>query len=107
MMNDPTVLEASRVLAQRLMSENISPDQKIEKAFRLIICRKPSVNERKILSSYFEEQLQLFQQKKLNAQLTLTVGEYSTKEIRDINACAALMKTINMIYNMEEAITKT
>ena len=107
MMNDPTVLEASSVLAQRLMNENISVEQKIQKAFRLIICRKPGTNEQKILTSYFEEQLQLFRQNKLNARLTLKAGEFVPKDISDINSCAALMKTINMIYNMEEAITKT
>ncbi|MBL7763867.1 MAG: PSD1 domain-containing protein, partial [Chitinophagaceae bacterium] len=35
MMNDPTVLEASRVLSQKLMVEQSSNQQKIAKAFRL------------------------------------------------------------------------
>jgi hypothetical protein len=107
MMNDPTVLEASRVLAQELMSEASSPEEKIQKAFRLIICRKPGLKEEKILVPYFNEQLQLFQQKKLDAKATLKAGEYPVKEITDMNTFAALMKTINAIYNMEEAITKT
>jgi hypothetical protein len=64
MMNDPTVLEASRVLAQKLVSESSSPDEKISKAFRLIVCRKASDKELSILKKYYDEQLQLFQQKK-------------------------------------------
>ena len=107
MMNDPTVLEASRVLAERLTSESIAVNQNIEKAFRLIICRKPTASEYKILESYFNEQLKAFREKKLNAELTLKVGEYVSRAVRDINISAALMKTILMIYNMEEAITKT
>jgi hypothetical protein len=107
MMNDPTVLEASRVLAQQLMNEQLPVDEKIQKAFRTIICRKASVKEKEILSSYFNEQLQLFQQKKLDAKETVKVGEYPAKETADINSFAALMKTINTIYNMEEAITKS
>jgi hypothetical protein len=107
MMNDPAVLEASRVLAQQLMSEPSSAEEKILKAFRLIICRKAAAKEIKILSSYFKEQLLLFQQKKLNTDATLKVGEYPLKEIQDTNSFAALMKTISAIYNMEEAITKT
>ena len=86
---------------------NTKGEEKIQKAFRLIICRKAAANEGKILSSYFYEQLQLFQQKKLDAKATLEVGEYPVKEIADTNAFAALMKTIDTIYNMEEAITKT
>ena len=38
---------------------------------------------------------------------TLQVGEYPFAESLDMNATAALMKVINMIYNMEEAIIKS
>lgn len=107
MMNDPTVLEASRVLAQQLMVEQLTTEEKIKKAFRLIICRKASTKEKEILTAYFKEQLQLFQQKKLDATATVKVGEYPAKQIADTNSLAALMKTINTIYNMEEAITKS
>jgi len=107
MMNDPTVLEASRVLAQQLMTEQSSAEEKIQKAFRLIICRKATTKEITILSSYFNEQLQLFQQKKLDAAVTLKVGDYPLKGVSDTNSLAALMKTISAIYNMEETITKT
>jgi hypothetical protein len=107
MMNDPTVLEASRVLAQRLMNESSSAEEKIQKAFRLILCRRANASEQKILFSYFKEQLELFRQNKLNAKATLKVGEYPLKEVSDNAACAALMKTINAMYNMEEAITKS
>ena len=80
MMNDPTVLEASRVLSQKLVNENSSPEEKINKAFRLIICRKPTSKELSILKNYYTEQLQLFQQKKLDALTTLKVGEYPLNE---------------------------
>jgi len=107
MMNDPTVLEASRVLAQKLVSEPSSTEEKIIKAFRLIVCRKPSAKEMSILETYYGEQLQLFQQKKLNAITTLSVGEYPLNKELDLSISAAMMKVINTIYNMEETITKT
>ena len=107
MMNDPTVLEASRVLAQKLVSENSSAEEKISKAFRLIVCRKASDKELSILKKYYDEQLLMYQQKKLNALTTLKVGEYALNEKSDLNISAALMKVVNTIYNMEEAITKT
>ena len=107
MMNDPTVLEASRVFAQRLMEENIAAEEKIKKAFRRIICRVATAKENAILKTYYEEQLQDFKQKKLDAAATLNAGEYPSAKNLDANATAALMKVINMIYNMEEAITKS
>jgi hypothetical protein len=106
MMNDPTVLEASRVLSQRLVSEHSTADEKINKAFRLIICRRGSDKELLILKNYYAEQLQLFQQKKLEASVTLNEGEYPLDRKQDQNILAALMKTVNMIYNMDEAIVK-
>jgi hypothetical protein len=106
MMNDPTVLEASRVLAQQLMEENKEEDYNLTKAFRLIICRKPTDDELKILKRYFGEELQLLQQKKISADTTLQQGEYVQDNKVDKSKTAALMKTIAMIYNMDEAITK-
>jgi hypothetical protein len=107
MLNDPTVLEASRVLAQKLMKENSSGQDKITKAFRMIVCRKASDKELSILQSYYDDQLQLFKQKKLDAGMTLSAGEYKQDNTGDANLTAALMKTIETIYNLEETIEKT
>ena len=38
--------------------------------------------------------------------MTLKVGEFEQLEGADKNQLAALMKTINAIYNLEEAIVK-
>ena len=107
MMNDPTVLEASRVLSQKLLEEKSSVDEKISKAFRRIICRLPNEKEMTILTNYFKDQLQQFKLKKLDAAATIKAGEYKMNDTLDVNTTAALMKVINTIYNMEEAITKS
>lgn len=107
MMNDPTTLEASRVLAQELEAGNGAVKDKIALAFRRIICRKASDKELQLLQAYYDDQLKLFTQKQLDAGKTLKVGEHPGNEKLDKDNCAALMKTINTIYNLEEAITKT
>ena len=107
MMNDPMVLEASRVLAQTLMQEQSPVPNKIIKAFRRIVCRKPTEKETTLLKVYFEEQALLFGQKKLNASRILDVGEFPQANIPDRAAWAALMQVIATIYNMEETVTKT
>jgi hypothetical protein len=106
MMNDPTVLEASRVLAQRLLASNSAADDAIATAFQTIICRKPSSKELGILQEYYAEQLQMFRDKKLNAHKTLAVGDSPVNKTLDANESAALMKVVNTIYNLEEAIVK-
>jgi len=105
MLNDPTVLEASRVLAQRLLAKPASDDQHLTEAFRRIVCRHPSEKELGILQAYYDDQLTSFREKKLDAGKTLAVGEYRSCGNKD--QTAALMKTIELLYNLEETITKT
>ena len=107
MMNDPVVLEASRVLAQSLQSASINADANIGNAFRTIICRNANKKEMEILTGYYAEQLQLFKSKQLDAKKVLSIGEKPLNEKLDLNVSAALMKVVSTIYNMEEAITKS
>jgi hypothetical protein len=106
MLNDPTVLEASRVLASRLETETTNPAAKIEKAFRLIVCRKPTDKETGLLQDYYNDQLQSFGKQKQNAEKLLSVGEYPLNPQQDKVSAAALMQVITTIYNLEETITK-
>ncbi|HMR91416.1 MAG TPA: PSD1 and planctomycete cytochrome C domain-containing protein [Chitinophagaceae bacterium] len=106
MMNEPAVLEASRVLAEKLVAKNTPAEENIRTAFRRIVCRNPTKGEAAILSKYYTEQLTLFQQNKLNAELTLKAGEYARNEKADPKQSAALMKVISLLYNMEEVVMK-
>ncbi|HEY9487814.1 MAG TPA: PSD1 and planctomycete cytochrome C domain-containing protein, partial [Chryseosolibacter sp.] len=76
MMNDPMVLEASRVLSERLMLENLSPEARIEKASRLILCRKAGEKELGILKRFFEEEKIYFEAEPDKAKEKLAAGEY-------------------------------
>jgi hypothetical protein len=105
MMNDPAVLEASRVLATTLIERKLSPSEAINKAFRTIVCRKPSEQELTILLNYHTKivgEMQEEQAKKLMA-----VGEYPLPKKVNTKQLAALMRIVNTIYNMEETITKS
>lgn len=107
MLNDPTVLEAARVLAERLSLGQTAAQDKIVKAFRLIVCRKPADRELKTLVDYYNEQLQQFTSRKLDAHRTLAEGEYRHEKQIDENSAAAMMKVVTILYNLEETITKT
>ncbi|HJP62463.1 MAG TPA: PSD1 and planctomycete cytochrome C domain-containing protein [Mucilaginibacter sp.] len=105
MMNDPTMLEAARVLAARLLKENNQTKDKIFEAFRRIICRKPTEKEMGILTAYYSDQLKSINKK--DAEKLLNVGEYPIPADMDKITLAAMMKVVDTIYNLEEAITKT
>ena len=106
-LNDPTILEASRVFAERLILEQSTMDEKIQKAFRTIVCRSPGKEEFNLLSSYFEEEKKSFTANTAEAQSFVAAGEYRHEDISDIASLAALMQVIHTIYNMDEAIVKT
>jgi hypothetical protein len=106
MMNDVTMLEASRVFAQNLVATNNAITNKLNTAFKTIICRNPSTKELEILQAYYDDQLKLFTTKKIDADKIVAVGEYAADNKVDKNKTAALMRVISTIYNMEEAITK-
>jgi hypothetical protein len=107
LLNDPQVLEAARVLAEKLASEKFSEEQKIEKAFRLIICRKANDKEKQILFDYYEKEKEEFVKQAAKAESFLKAGEYKHEQNINKPEAAALMQVVHTIYNMEEAITKT
>ena len=106
MLNDPMVLEASRVLAERLMRENLSDDQRIARAARLILCRKITKAEMDILTRSFEEELAWYKGAPDKAEARLAVGEYPRDKSVDAVQTASLMHVVSMLYNMDEAITR-
>jgi len=105
MLNDPTMLEAARVLAANLLNENSDPEDKIQKAFRSIVCRYPEEKEIKVLNNYYEGQLSSIDDE-VAADL-LDVGEYPLDDSLDKVTLAAMMQVIATIYNLEETIAKT
>ena len=108
MLNDPTILEASRVMAQKLSMSNGNLEEKIQKAFETILIRPATRFEKNKLSKYCESQLNVYAQKPALTKETLSIGEFAQPGSKYNEAeAAALMKTILIMYNLEEAITKS
>ncbi len=106
MMNDPHVMESSRVLASHLSAEKGSLDVVLAKAFRKIICRKPSEKELIILKRYFENEQASFKKEPNKIEKLMKIGEYKKDPGAIRFYTAALMQTIQLIYNMEEALIR-
>lgn len=104
MMNDPTILEASRVMAQREYHSNI--ETAIINVFEKIVCRYPESQELDILLGYFEELKAEFSNHSQEAKNVISVGEYENipSDGSEVEI-AAFMEVIQVIYNMEEVIT--
>jgi len=106
MLNDPMILEASRVLAMELDSKYKDDSKAIQMAFKRILCRDMKSEEEDLLERYFEDQLARFEENKDQVKPTLEVGEYPIDPAQENARSAALMQVIVSLYNLEETITK-
>jgi hypothetical protein len=107
MMNDPMVLEASRVLATKLTENYPDEEAAITEAFRRIVCREMKSEEKDLLLDYYQSQLEEFKANPETAKKALDVGEYPMNEQAITPENAALMQVIVSMYNLEETITKS
>jgi hypothetical protein len=106
MLNDPTMIEASKALADRLLQAGTNPSQIIASAFQRIICRTPDAKEKEVLVSYWEQAVAELRKNPENARKIISVGNYQAVT-KDTILLAAAMQAIQVMYNMQEAITKT
>ncbi len=107
MMNDPMILEASRVLSTKLTEKHSDPEQAIEEAFKRIVCREMKSKEKSLLLDFYESELAHYETNPAEAKKTLDVGEYPMNEAAMTPQNAALMQVIVSLYNLEETITKS
>lgn len=106
MMNDPTILEASVALADHLTQKEEKPEAAVSDAFLRIINRHPAKQEQDILLAYLNEQQAYFKANPATIEKVIKAGEYKLKSA-PAPEVAALTRLVQVIYNMDEAITKT
>ena len=108
MLNDVTYIEASRALAQRVMdSTNITPEDRIEMAFRLATSRRPTAAERKVLLRRLEILIDQYANRREDAASLLNVGESPRNEKLDEVEHAAYTGICMLILNLDETLSKT
>ncbi len=107
LLNDPTYVEASRNLGQRMMKEGgASIDDRLAFAFRLATSRRPKPEERAILREVFDRELAAFRRDPSKAEKFLEVGESPRDRALDPAELAAYGTVAGMILNLDEAVTK-
>ncbi len=107
LLNDPTYVEAARVLAQRMIKEGgKSPEDRVTFAFRLATDRRPSPSERAILVDTFKAQLADFRGQRESAAKLLSVGASKYDPRLNKTELAAWTTVASMILNLDETITK-
>jgi len=106
LLNDPTYIEASRKLAERLMTEATSSQDRIHLAFRLATARNPGPAEVTLLKKLFDDQLAVYRKDRNAAIRLLAVGEAPRDERVDVAELAAWTTIASVILNLDETLTK-
>lgn len=106
-LNDPQFVEASRLLAERMMTEGgRNLESQIAFAFKAATSRTPEEQEIELLSELYREELEAFQAEPLRADSLLGVGEYPVDDNLDTTQLAAGTIVASTILNLDETITK-
>src|SRR5262249_18245378 len=107
LLDDPTYIEASRKLAERMLTEgNRTADERIAFAFRLATARKATAKEVAVLRKIFDRQIAVYRSDRDAATKLLSVGESPRNEKLDLAELAAWTTVASVILNLDETVTK-
>jgi len=106
-LNDPTLLEAARVFAQRILVEGgRTEEERLTFAFRTCMGRLPTTTETTRLRAFLEQQVRGFQGDFPAAQALVQVGAAEGVGQDDVRRVAAWMMVANLLFNLDETLTK-
>jgi len=103
--NDIQVLEAARVLAQRMIIEKSEDSDIVKDLFQRILVRLPKEEEYLTLNKYYYDAVSMYEKDIQEAEKLVSIGEYEQLDADPIKT-AALMLTTQVLYNLDETITK-
>ncbi len=106
MLNDPTWVEASRSLAQRVTKEQSTDDTRLARAFALVLGRAPAGKEPALLTKMLANQRAIYAADTKAAEALLALGESKRDATIPAAEHAALTATCLALYNLDAAVTR-
>ncbi len=107
LLNDPTYVEAARILAERMMTQGgATPAERIRFAFRLATARPPTERETAVLTELFQKQKTRYTASRDEALKLLSNGETKRNAALDPAELAAWTNVASTVLNLDETVTK-
>jgi hypothetical protein len=105
-MNEPAFVEASRVMAQRILQEEVGDKNLMDRAFLYCLGRKPSATEAKLMNGALVRYRARFAGDASDAEKMLKVGDTPRDMSLDVREHAAWMLVCSTIMNTDEFLTQ-
>ena len=105
-LNDPTWVEAARVLAEKSMQHSSSVTDQITFAFRNVLGRLPRERDLVSLQNALQKQLAFYTSEPASAQAFVEVGTAVRDKSLDLANHAALSAVCLAILNLDETMTR-
>ena len=107
LLNEPQMVEASRLLAERVFREGgKQTEAQLDYAFRLLTGRHLTDEERPLMLELYEQEYEKYQADKAGAKKLLQVGEHPYDTSLPLPNVAALAVVTNIMMNYDEVYTK-
>ena len=105
-LNDPTWVEAARVLAEKGMQQAADLEGRLTHVFRRVLSRRPTADELAALGRMHGRQAAAYRGDPASATLLVSVGESPRDAALDPVEHAALASVCLAIFNLDEALTR-
>jgi hypothetical protein len=107
LMNDPTFVEAARVLAQRVLVETHGdPATQVRAVFRRVLAREPDRRELETLQTVLDAAATGYRADPDRAGRLLNVGEFLCDPALDPCDVAALAGVVAVVFNLDETLKR-
>ena len=104
LLNDPQYIEASRILAEEMITTaDDDPAIWIKNAFKILVTRNPSSDEAELLLEVYLSELERFEKDAASGLEIIEIGDSPFNKNISINRLAALTIVVNAILNLDEA----
>ena len=105
-LNDPTFVEAARVLAQELAAGGQAFPGQLDTAYQRVLFRSPTGEEITLFTSLYEKQLARYRETPEEATKLLAVGLNPAVDEKDPARLAAMTAVTRALLNLHETITR-
>jgi hypothetical protein len=106
-LNDPTYLEASRKLAERVLREAPTDfNQRLQFLFRSVTCRVPTNRELSVLAQAWAQQRSHYERQPQAIDTLLAIGEAPRDKSLDPLELASWTMLASGVLNLDETLTR-